>query len=128
MFNPQMTAFVGREFMTASLLSTGNAFARIETNGRGQVIALYPLDPTEVTVERLTSGRLRYSVNNRSGSQTVLLQDEVLHLRWRLARDGVMGLSPIQLARETFNLALCQQDQTAKQAKNAFRPEGALVF
>ncbi|MBL1436829.1 MAG: phage portal protein [Rhodobacteraceae bacterium] len=128
MFNPQMTAFEGREFMTASLLSTGNAYARIEMNGRGQVVALYPLDPTAVTVERLANGRLRYSVNNRSGAQTVLLQDDVLHLRWRLARDGVMGLSPIQLARETFNLALCQQDQTAKQARNAFRPEGALVF
>ena len=127
-FNPQMTAFEGREYLTASLLTTGNAYARIETNGRGQAVALYPLDPTAVTVERLSSGRLRYKVNNRSGNQTILLQEEMLHMRWRMARDGVMGLSPIQLTRETFNLALCQQDQTAKQARNAFRTEGALVF
>ncbi len=39
-----------------------------------------------------------------------------------------MGLSPIQMARETFSLALCQQDQAAKQAQKAFRPEGGLIF
>jgi len=39
-----------------------------------------------------------------------------------------MGLSPIQLARETFNLALTQQDTAGKQAGKSFRPEDALVF
>jgi HK97 family phage portal protein len=44
------------------------------------------------------------------------------------ARDGVMGLSPIQIARETFNLALTQQETAGKQAQKSFLPEGALVF
>lgn len=126
--NPTMTAFEARETLVASLLIAGNAIARLDWNGRGQVTALYPLDPSTVTVERLESGRLRYRVSDPRGGVTVLLQDEVLHLRYRLARDGVMGLSPIQLTRETFNLALTQQDRAGTQAANAFRPEGALVF
>lgn len=128
MANPIMTAFEAREVLLASLMVAGNAFARLEWNGRGQVSALYPLDPGKVAVERLESGRLRYRISGERGGVRVYLQEEILHLRYRLARDGVMGLSPIQIARETFNLALTQQDTAGKQASKSFLPEGALVF
>jgi HK97 family phage portal protein len=125
--NEAQTAFEARELMIASLLMTGNAYAALTWNPRGQVTALTPLDPGSVAVERLESGRLRYRVSGRSGVR-VLLQDEVLHLRYRLGRDGVMGLSPIQLARETFSLALTQQETAAGLAAKGNRPSGALVF
>lgn len=125
--NGVMTAFEARETLLASLLMTGNAYAVLEWNARGQVAGLHPLDPGRVAVERLESGRLRYRVTERAGVR-VYLQDEILHLRYRLARDGVMGLSPIQLARETFNLALTQQDTAAGLAAKGNRPSGALVF
>lgn len=128
MANPTMTAFEAREALLASLMVAGNAFARLEWDRRGQVTGLYPLDAGKVTVERLESGRLRYRVSGDGGGVRVYLQEEMLHLRYRLARDGVMGLSPIQLARETFNLALTQQDTAGKQAAKSFLPEGALVF
>lgn len=128
MANPNMTAFEAREVLMASVLITGNAFARIEWNGRGQVAALWPIDPGSVAVERLPSGRLRYRVSTGAASTEVLLQDEILHLRHRLDRGGVMGLSPIAIARETFNLALQQQQTAAKQAANSFKPEGALIY
>lgn len=126
--NGTMTAFEARETMLASLLMSGNAYAALQWNTRGQVTALTPLDPGNVTVERLESGRLRYRVTDRGGRVRILLQDEMLHLRYRLARDGIMGLSPIQLARETFNMALTQQDTAAGLAAKGNRPSGALVF
>ncbi len=126
-FNETMTAFEGREFLVVSLLTHGNAFARIEWNGRGQVDALHPLHPRLVGVERLESGRLRYRVSPaRSGASRTHVQEEILHLRYRLDRDGVMGVSPIQHSRETFALALTQQEQTAKQTTRAFRSRGVL--
>lgn len=128
MMNPQLTAFEGREFLTVSLLTAGNAYARIATNGRGQVVAMYPIHPAEMTVERLENGRLRYTSTTKRGQRSVHLQDEILHLRYRIGPDGVMGISPIQLARETFALALTQQEQANKQAGRSFRTEGALVF
>lgn len=128
MANPNMTAFEAREVLMASVLITGNAFARIDWNGRGQVAALWPIDTGSVAVERLPSGRLRYRVSTGAASSDVLLQDEMLHLRYRLDRSGVIGLSPIAIARETFALALQQQETAAKQAANSFKPEGALVF
>lgn len=124
--NDQMTAFEFREAMIANLLIHGNAYAGIARNGRGQVTALHLIDPRGTVVERLTNGRLRYKLAGAPGR--VLLQDEVLHLRYRLAPDGVMGLSPIQIARETFNLALSEAGTAAKQAAKGFRPEGAVVF
>lgn len=124
--NAMMTAFELRERLIADILVHGNAYAEIERNGRGQVIALRLIDPGTISVERLRSGRLRYTVTGAPGR--VLLQDEVLHLRYRLGRDGVMGMSPIQIARETFNRALAETDTAAKQAAKGFRPEGAVVF
>ena len=118
--NGTLTAFEGRELLIAAVLTMGNGYARVERNGRGQVIAMHPLH--DVAVERLASGRLRY----RAGSD-VLLQEEVLHLRYR-TRDGVVGFSPIQIAAATFGLALAQQAEAGAQAVNAFRPAGALVF
>ncbi len=126
--NGTMTAFEAREMLIASLLITGNAYAALDWNPRGQVTALHPLDPGRVVVERLESGRLRYRVTDRNGRIRVLLQDEILHLRYRLDQNGVMGLSPIQIARETFNLALTQQDTAAGLAAKGNRPSGALVF
>ncbi|MER2536838.1 MAG: phage portal protein [Rhizobiaceae bacterium] len=126
--NGVMTAFEAREALIASLMISGNAYAALDWNARGQVTGLHPLDPGRVAVERVESGRLRYRVTDRNGRLRVHLQEEILHLRYRLARDGVMGLSPIQLARETFNLALTQQDTAAGLAAKGNRPSGALVF
>lgn len=126
-FAPGLTAFEGREAMIISALMYGNAYASIERNGNGQVVALQPLYAPSITVEKLTSGRLRYKHALSNGGTEVLLQDEVLHVRYRTTESG-LGLSPIQLAAAAFGLALAQQDQAGAAAENAFRPAGAIVF
>lgn len=126
--SPGLTAFEAREFLLASLLVHGNAYARKEMNGRGQVTRLTPLDPRAVTVQRLGNGRLRYRITDTNGSAYNLTQDEVLHLRYRLDRNGVIGLSPLRLAAETMTTALAQSSQANAQANKGFRPSGALVF
>jgi HK97 family phage portal protein len=126
-FNETHTAFEGREFLISCILKYGNAFAKIERNGKGQVTALHPMLPGSVTVECLPSGRLRYQHTRHHGGTETLLQDEVLHLRYR-TRNGFWGISPIEIAHATFGLALAQQDTAGAAAENSFRPAGALVF
>ena len=126
-FNPQLEAFHGREWLVTMALQHGNAPAKIVTNGRGQVTALYPHDWRQVTVERLNNGRLRYKVQPEKGNHEMLLQDEVLHIRYR-TNDGMIGISPVQHARETFALALSQNDEAAALSENAFRPSGIVSF
>ncbi|WP_285295230.1 phage portal protein [Aureimonas altamirensis] len=125
--SPTLTAFEAREWLIASILTHGNAYARIERNGRGQVVALHPLVAGSVTVEILKTGRLRYKHAKPDGGTDVYLQDEILHLRYR-TKDGVLGQSPIQIAAASFGLALAQQDTAGAAAENSFRPAGALVF
>jgi HK97 family phage portal protein len=128
MWNANLTAFEGRERMIRDLDTHGNAFARVERNARGQVVALWPEPWGSVAVEKLTSGRLRYRVSSSTGGVTVLLQEEALHVRGALRRDGVLGQSPIQIARGALGLALSQTETAAAFAGNMLRPSGLVTF
>jgi phage portal protein BeeE len=55
-----MTSFAFRETLMSHLLLWGNAYAQIIRNAKGEVIALYPLMPNKMTVDRDSSGRLFY--------------------------------------------------------------------
>ena len=50
--NPEMSSFVFRETLMTHLLLWGNAYAQIIRNGRGEVMALYPLMPDRMAVDR----------------------------------------------------------------------------
>jgi HK97 family phage portal protein len=125
--NDQTTAFEFRELMGRCLLLDGNFYARIERNGRGQVVGLYPLTPGTVTVERLNNGRLRYKVAAGMGGSMTLLQDEVLHVRGP-SRDGIMGLSPIAVARGALSLALAQHETSQGLMTNSLRPSAIISY
>lgn len=56
--NPEMTSFVFRETLMTHLLLWGNAYAQIIRNGKGEVIALYPLMPNKMEVDRDENGVL----------------------------------------------------------------------
>ncbi len=58
--NPEMTSFVFRETLMTHLLLWGNAYAQIIRNGKGSVIALYPLMPNRMEVDRNENGRIVY--------------------------------------------------------------------
>lgn len=58
--NPEMTSFIFRETLMTHLLLWGNAYTQIIRNGKGEVVALYPLMPNKMTVDRDENGRLYY--------------------------------------------------------------------
>ena len=124
--NPLMTSFEMREFLIRSLDTAGNAYARIDRNGRGQVTALWPLTPGSVAVERMESGRLRYRVTLPGQSPTRLLQEEVLHIR-ASTEDGLIGRSPITIARGSLGMAIAQNETAENLAANGLRPAAAFT-
>lgn len=127
LMNPQMTAYEGREFLIRSLDLHGNAYARIERDNRGAVIALYPIEPGLVSVERLETGRLRYRVTEPRGGLMALLQDEVLHVRGP-SRDGIMGVSAIQYGRGAMSLRVSQAETATALVDNGLRPSGVMSY
>jgi HK97 family phage portal protein len=125
--NDGLTAFELREFLIASILITGNGYAKVEWNAKGQVTALHPLQPHSVAVERLSSGRLRYLVSDWNRSSTrAYTQDEILHVRYRLGRSGFVGQSPIDASAGTFAMGLALQNSAGLLAEKGGRPEGVL--
>ena len=58
--NGEMTSFNFRETMVAHQLLWGNAYAQVIRNGKGEVVALYPLMPNRMAVDRDTEGHLYY--------------------------------------------------------------------
>lgn len=102
--NPLQTAFEAREQFVRSLDTAGNSYSRIERDGAGQVTALWPMESARVQVERLENGRLRYRYSGERGP-IVLLQEEVLHIR-ASSEDGLLGRSPIAIARGALGLGL----------------------
>jgi HK97 family phage portal protein len=112
--NPWQTGVEFVEMMNAHLDLRGNAFARILPGPRGAIDQLIPLHPDLVQVYRLPNGRLIYQVRSRfSATFETYVQDEIFHLRG-LSSDGLVGLSPIAIQRETIGAGLGMQDYAAR--------------
>lgn len=101
--NEEMSAFSFWETMFGHLLTWGNAYAEIERNGSGAVVAMWPLAPDIVTVDR-RGGKVVYRVNLDGKPPAILPPEKVFHLHG-LGFDGRVGYSPIQMAKEALGFA-----------------------
>jgi HK97 family phage portal protein len=118
--------FEWREMLQGHLALRGNAFNQIITNPRGEIIELMPIHPDRVKIELLPSGEYRYRISDRSGTEVILPRGEVWHLRG-LSSDGLMGMSPIELARENLGTALAAQGYGARFFANDAKPTGGWI-
>lgn len=129
--NPEMSSFVFRETLMTHLLLWGNAYAQVIRNGKGEVVALYPLMPNKMTVDRDENGHLFYQYN-RGGDEainedgTVILSpSDVLHIPG-LGFDGLVGYSPIAMAKNAIGLAIATEEFGSKFFANGAAPSGVL--
>ena len=130
--NPEMSSFVFRETLMTHLLLWGNAYAQIIRNGKGEIVALYPLMPNKMTVSRDDRGRLFYSYQKsqeelpKDNRQTVILDpSDVLHIPG-LGFDGLVGYSPIAMAKNAIGLAIATEEYGSKFFANGASPSGVL--
>ena len=118
--------FEWREMLQGHLALRGNAYNQIITNAKGEVVELMPLHPDRIRLELLPSGEYRYRFTDRFGTESILPRGEVWHLRG-LSSDGLMGMSPIELARESLGMALAAQDYGARFFANDAKPTGGWI-
>lgn len=123
--NSEMTSFVWREAMLAHLNLWGNHYSQIIRNGRGEVVALYPLLPDKMTVDRDARGALTYTYKT-NGVDRMLDPSAVLHIP-ALGFDGVMGYSPIALERNAISLGIAAEEYGSKFFANGANPSGVLT-
>lgn len=131
--NPEMTSFVFRETLMSHLLIWGNAYAQIIRDGAGRVLGLYPLLPNKMDVQRDDKGEIYY-VYSRSSDENPnfkeygdikLQKEDVLHIPG-LGFDGLIGYSPIAMAKNAVGMTLACEEYGASFFANGANPGGVL--
>lgn len=130
--NKEMSSFVFRETMMTHLLLWGNAYAQIIRNGKAEVLGLYPLMPNRMQVDRGKLGQLFYQYTTSfedaptmKGSTVILDPSDVLHIPG-LGFDGLVGYSPIAMAKNAIGMAIACEEYGAKFFANGAAPSGVL--
>ena len=132
--NPEMTSFVWRETMMTHLLLWGNAYCQIIRDGYGKVLALYPLLPNRMSVKRdSVTGEIYYTYTKYDDTNPNfpnrityrLSKDDVFHVPG-LGFDGLIGYSPIAVARNAVGMTIASDRYGASFFKNGAQPSGVL--
>ena len=120
--NPEQTAFIFRQSMMSSALRWGNCYAEIVRGASGRAVALWPMEPSSVSVE-IRASSVVYVQRGAEGEK-VFFPDQILHVR--TVGDGYVGLSPIALFRESIGLGLAAEKAGAAFFGSGMRPGGVL--
>ena len=131
--NPEMTSFVFRETLMSHLLIWGNAYAQIIRDGAGRVLGLYPLLPDKMEVQRDDRGNIYYVYSRNSDENPMLKEygniklkaENVLHIPG-LGFDGLIGYSPIAMAKNAVGMTLACEEYGASFFANGANPGGVL--
>ena len=131
--NPEMTSFVFRETLMSHLLIWGNAYAQIIRDGAGRVLGLYPLLPDKMEAQRDDKGSVYYVYSRNSDENPMfkeygnikLKAEDVLHIPG-LGFDGLIGYSPIAMAKNAVGMTLACEEYGASFFANGANPGGVL--
>ena len=131
--NPEMTSFVFRETLMSHLLIWGNAYAQIIRDGAGRVLGLYPLLPDKMDVQRDDRGNIYYVYSRNSDENPMfkeygdirLKAEDVFHIPG-LGFDGLIGYSPIAMAKNAVGMTLACEEYGASFFANGANPGGVL--
>ena len=122
--NDWQTSFEWRELMQGHISLRGNGYNFINRLRSGEVRELLPIHPDRVKSEQQDNYKIKYTISMGDGERE-FNQNQILHLRG-LSSNGVNGLSPITLLRETVGVALAAERHGAKLFGNGTTLSGVL--
>jgi HK97 family phage portal protein len=109
--NPRHTAMEFWQFMVMNFCLRGNAYARLDRNSNGEVIAMYPLATDQMEVQVLKDGTLVYGYY-LDGVVVVYSAESILHLRDK--GNGIIGMSRLDYMKSTLGVAINAQNSINK--------------
>jgi HK97 family phage portal protein len=126
--NPEMSKDTFIETLVGCLALTGNCYAQIQRNGLGQPIALYPLHPLLTEPFRQSDKTLAYKTTDgmANGQSRIINAADIIHVPL-FSFDGLKGISPIAMARQSLGLAKAAEKFGARLFGNGARPGGILL-
>jgi len=132
-----MSPFTMIETITSHALGWGNGYGEIVRNGADKPIAIFPIHPSRVQVERdkesglivykiFTLGKFSLQGNHRSDNHEAILQSrDVIHIKG-LGGDGLTGYSVVNFASQSFGSAIAAQKYSAAYFGNGTTAGGFL--
>jgi HK97 family phage portal protein len=124
--NPLMTMVQWRQTTVLHLMLYGNAYT-IPEYLDGEVVALWPLQPERVHIVRDVTGGYFYRAFDAGGTPHDYAPMELLHFRM-FSLDGIVGLSPIEYHRITFQIDGLSRIYALNLYANGGRPQGVLEY
>lgn len=121
--NDFMTAQEYKELIMVHLGLRGNHYSYISKSPSGKVLELLPLNPAAVSPKVKDDWSVEYDVTFSSGLKKTMPESEILHIRL-FTNDGITGLSPVALGRNTLGLAKATERHGSKLFENGARPSG----
>lgn len=115
-----------REALYAQMAGWGNGYAQIVRQSQGRPVELWPYAVSNMEVKRRADRTLVYSYPDPLGVPRELQPGRVLHLR-AFSLDGVMGLSPLGLARESLGLTVGAERYASSFFAQGGRPAGVMT-
>ena len=124
--NEHMNAFQFRKILSSDMLYSGNGLALNVWGYGNRVVEMHRLHPrrTEMDQDPVT-GEVTYRYTRSNGSQMLLRRRDVFHI-WKDSDDGVRGLNPIALHRETIGDGLALREHGSRFFSNGAKPGGVL--
>jgi HK97 family phage portal protein len=113
------------ETIIFQLAFRGNAYCAIERNSQGQIISLMPLMTAQVQVVLQNDGSVTYEYTTTKGV-AVFAEESIWHIK--LFGNGVVGLSPLDHARNSLGIAISAEDRVNVLANSGFKPSGVLMI
>jgi len=126
--NPDMASGDWIETIVSHLSITGNSYSQIQRAADGSAVALWPLSPRKTDPVRLPGGALAYRTHDgmTNGQSRIIQAAEMLHIRLN-SWDGVLGLSPVMMAKRALGLAVAAEKFGSRLFANGGTPQLALT-
>ncbi len=109
---PEQDIMSWMDSQVAFQVNWGNAYAEIQRNTLGEIIALWPIHPSRIPLRNIVRngttpdaydgivagkpGEIVYYVNNDDGTKTAIPASDMLHVPGVLSANGVTGQSVIR--------------------------------
>jgi len=123
--NDEMSPVDLIETLTGHVLLWGNGYAEVQRSADGSLVSIWPLRPDQTRPVRNSRNALVYVTIDEDGQPRRRRSDRVLHLRG-LSFDGLVGYTPVALARESLGMAKATETYGARFFANDSRPGGVL--
>lgn len=125
--NPESTRLEFYEQVVSSMDIHGNAYVLTVRDGLGEVVELWPLLPTDVTISRSANGgALSYRVKQADDTYKELTSKDVLHIPMFKQLGSFYGLGPIGAARVSLGKAMAVDQYAASYFRNSANPGGVI--